>query len=1098
MNKFLLVLTAFCSFFAGNAYAQQQADSIPPPGSEIIQKGIELFDVGKYDESINLFSTVSPCDPDYALACYETALALSNQGKNEQALEKCEESLMLNPGNVQFCILKGNLLDNLGQTEEAIKWLQHYQSSYPYNQNLLYNLALCHLNNDEVIKAEALLLRGLYYNPFHASSHLALARINYIMGRKAQSYLAYNVGILMNPRVEYIKEYEEAISDKIDSVSKSYLYSDDRNAGHAKWKDLTGLLNAEVAFREDFRYEYPINFISCRQSSLLFQKMNFDEKDTTLYNQFYVRFLKKMIETDGFETYIYYMLRNFNIEAVAEWTKKNEARIDSFIAHARNTINTWKAYGFSTENEASRLKRYHFNSNGVLENLGVLREQPEPSKEGTWYVISSTGAISQEGAYKNNLEEGRFLIFWPDVTTVKQKLNFKNGKLDGINYTYHRNGSREGIYPRENGIPVDKEEEYNSAGRLTSCNSYRNGRIEGNSVLIDYAGGFRRETPFVHGKRQGIMSEKWLNGSKKAEATYADSLLQGSYKKWYANSRPEWEGNYEKDVQTGKWISWHPNGIKSAEGTCDQKGELTGLYCEFDRHGRTSLQVSGYKNGQPDGTQTYFYPDGSIQAKLMVQEGKITHIDCFDSAGKKIYSAQEENGRLDYKFFFPEGTVKTEGTYVNGLRDGTWKTYNITGKTVLEENWSAGLRSGVQNSFHSNGQLHLTYSSDSNNISGKVIRYFRNGHLAMTGYYNREGATGEWTSFHNNDSVQSRFYFVHDRLAGRRMNYSPEGKLSSEEIYNEDGEAVRIKFFDHMEKLTDDLDFQYDSVSFERKYPDGKIKHRLTMIDHRKNGPEEFYFPNGQLKDRQLYCYGNAQGEKLEWDYFGKPVYKNNYCMNEPDGNRTIYENGAIGSTDSCEIGTDQGFYREYHPNGRIFRMIMTENGERQGKADFFAPDSTWMYSFLYRDDEICSVSYRDKLGNLHADERISMATSEIVTYFENGKISARLPFSKGIYSGKYITYYSNGQALRELNYLNDYLEGVSRYYYENGILKASESWRNGSKTGPYQSFYPNGSKESEGQYLSGLKTGKWLFYDKAGKITQTLHYANDEIYQPE
>lgn len=1098
MNKlFVFSLLLFSVYFVRNARAQEQADSIPPSGNEIIQRGIELFDEGKYDESVKMLSRVSPCDPDYALACYEMALALNNQGNNKEALQKCEESLALSTADVQSCVLKGSLLDDLGRTEEAIKWLQNNQSMYPYNQNLLYNLAICYLNNEEVLKAEELLLRGLYINSYHTSSHLALARINYILGRKAQSYLAYNMGILMNPRIEYVQRFEEAISGKIDSISKSYLYSYAQNADHLKWDELTGLLNAEVAFREDFHYDYPLNFLSCRQSLLLFQKMKFDEKDTTLYNQFYVRFFKKILDNNEFEPYIHYMLKNSSLESVAEWLKKNEAQIDSFVMHARNSINTWRTYGFSTMSEATHQKRYHFNDNGVLESVGLLKEQPQPSKEGPWCFISGTGAISQKESYQNDVQEGESFLYWPEGT-IKQKLNFRNGKLHGLNYTYHPNGSKEGVYPRENGIPCNKEEEYNTAGRLTSSNAYENGIIDGNSVLIDYSGGFRRELPFINGKRQGIMTETWLNGNKKAAGMYIDSLLQGTYKKWYANGQPEWESNYEKDVLNGKWTSWYANGAKSAEGSYDQKGELTGPYTEFDRHGRTSLRVSGYKNGQPDGTQTFYYLDGREQAKLMVQEGKITRIDCFNLSGERIYSAQEEDGKLNYKFFFPEGSVKMEGKYVNGLREGTWKTYDIIGKTASEENWAGGFRSGPQKTFYSNGKLRLTYSCDSSKISGKVVRYFRNGHVSMIGYYNAEGATGEWTTYYSNDSIESRFYFVHDQTAGRRMNYSPEGKLSSEETYNAAGEPIRLKQFDHQGRLADDLDFRYDSVSFTLKHANGKMKARLSMSDHLKNGVQEDYFPNGQLKSRQSYLYGNAQGERQEWDYFGKPVDIRNYCMNELNGKWTEYENGELKSTDLYEMGTNQGLYCEFHPNGRIFRVITKEADERQGNTDFFAPDSTWMYSFQYRDDEICSVSYRDRQGKLHANERISEATTEIVSYFENGKISARLPFKKGIFNGKNIIFYSNGKPLRELNYVDDYLEGTSKYYYENGILKESCNWHNGGKTGPYILYYPDGGKELEGNYLSGMRTGKWLVYNEAGKIVETLYYANDEIYETE
>jgi antitoxin component YwqK of YwqJK toxin-antitoxin module/Tfp pilus assembly protein PilF len=1095
MKKFILttlLLLSFCGI--KSVCAQQQSDSIPPSGNDIILQGIELFDNGKYDDAIKTFKKVSECDPEYARACYETALAYNNLGDYAAALQKCQESIILNPADIQAGVLKGNLLDELARRDEAINWLEILEKKYPYNQNLLYNLAICHLNNGEPQKAEEILLKGLHYNPYHASSHLALARINYIMGRKAQSYLAYNMAILMNPRVDYIKRFEEAISGQADSILKSYLYPYSANVEHAKWDYITGLLDAEIAFREDFPYEYKLSFLSCRQSFLLFQKMVFDEKDTTIYNQFYVRFFKKVSENKEFETYINYTLKNTNNKLVNDWLEKNATSIDKFIARARESINSWREYGFSTVNEGKHQKKYHFNDDGDLESIGILSEAPQPSKEGIWHFISETGAISQKAFYQNNLREGESLIYWPDGS-VKQKLNFKNDKFNGLNYTYHPNGVKSGIYPRNEDIADGLEEEYNSANKLVSRQPYISGKTVGSLTFTDYANGFSREIPFVNDKREGLFTEEWLNGNKKTEGMYADSLLNGTYKKWYANGQPEWEGLYEKNIQTGKYISYYANGSKSSEGTFDETGNPTGIYTEFDHSGLPTQQISGYKNGKSDGTQTYYFPDGKERAKFVLQEDVIKHVDCFNISGAKVYTADEKDGVLNYKYFFPEGLVKIEGKLKDGLKDGIWKSYSILGKVISEENWIGGIQSGLQQSFHENGNPELVYTCDSGKISGKIVKYFRSGHVYWTGYYNAGGYTGEWITYYSNDSVETRAYFANNKIAGRRMRYSPNGKLTTEETFNTDGEPIRIKYFDFEGKLTDELNFPYDSVNLALHFPDGKIKAKLSRSDRKLHGIQEYFHPNGKLKNQQTYIYGNAQGVSQEWDHHGNPVDIRNYCMNELDGKWRNYENGKLVSTDSFEMGLNHGLYQEFHPNGHVFRTLREEAGERQGNSDCFAPDSTWMYSIQYRDDEICSVSFIDNQGKLHTNERIDDKTKEIVCYYKNGKVSARIPFAKGIFNGKHAIYYSNGQLLRELSYVNDYREGLSNYYYENGKLKESCEWLNGSKSGHYNSFFSTGQKELEGNYLANKKLGKWLVYNETGKIVETLYYENDELY---
>jgi uncharacterized protein len=1096
MTKFIFSTLLFLSFCGiKNVHAHQQSDSIPPSGNDIIRQGIELFDNGKYDDAIKTFKKVSPCDPNYAAACYETSLAYDNLEDFSMALQKCEEAILLNPTDVQTGILKGSLLDELTRRDEAINWFEILEKKYPYNQSLLYNLAICYLNKGEPQKAEEILLKGLHYNPYHTSSHLALARINFIMGRKAQSYLAYNMAILMNPRVANIKKFEEAISGQIDSISKSYLYSYPENVEHKKWDDITGLLNAEVAFQENFPYPYKLNFLSCRQSYLLFQKMVFDEKDTSFYNQFYVRFFRKVLENNEFESYLNYSLKNTENKQVNEWLKKDSTLVDQFTTHARESINLWKEYGFSTENEDKHQKTIHFSDKGDLESVGILKDTPQPSREGIWHFISETGAISQKGRYQNNMREGDFLIYWPDGT-IKQQLIYKSDKLNGLNYTYHPNGVKSGIYPRTNDIPDGVEDEYNSAKKLVSRQLYKNGKTEGNAIFNDYANGYSRLIPFVNNKREGMTIEKWLNTNKKTEAMYADSLLNGAYKKWYANGQPEWEGIYKKNIQIGKWTSYYSNGTKSAEGMLDESGKPTGVYFEFDHQGRPMQQISGYKNGKPDGIQTYYFPNGKEQAKFVLQEDTYKHIDCFNLSGEKIYSADEKEDELSYKYFFPEGTIKLEGKFKNGLKEGIWKRFNVLGKVISEETWIGGIRSGSQKYYHENGSLQLVYTCDSDKISGKVLRYFENGHISLIGYYDAGDYTGEWTTYYSNDSVETRACFENNKIVGRRMNYSPNGKLVLEETFNTESEPVRFKYFDEKGKLTDELSFPYDSVNFVLHFPDGKIKAKLSFSDRRNNGIQQYFHPNGQLKSQQTFIYGNLQGVSQEWDYHGKPVSVRNYCMNELEGKYSEFENGKPVFVDSFEMGINHGLYQEFYPNGHVLRTITEEAGERQGNSDCFAPDSTWMYSIQYRDDEFYSVSYRDIQGKLHSNEQIDDSKKEIVCYYKDGKVSARLPFAKCIFNGKHSIYYPNGKLLREISYVNDYREGLSKYFYENGAMKESCEWLNGSKSGHYTSYFANGQKETEGNYLANKKLGKWLVYNESGKLVETLNYANDELYE--
>ncbi len=1094
MKKFILLLSVACSFLSASNALAQRADTIPASGSVIIKNGIQLNDDGKYEEAIQTFNRVSNCDPSYSWACYETALSLTNLQKYDAALQKCIEAGKLNPMDPNTAILKGSILDDLGRRTEAINWLTEISKKWPYNYNLIFNLAICYINTNNPEKAEELLIKGLHYNPYHASSHMALAKVNYIMGRKAQSYLAYNMGILLNPSIRNINFFEKSITGENDSISQSYKFPYPKNFNHGKWDELTGLLNAELSFKDDFPYDFKLNYITTRQSLMLFRKMVFDEKDPSFYNQLYVRFFSGVLNNDDFETLTYYLMQNTDNKIVSDWIAKNKIRYDKFVDRAKDMLNTWRSYGFSADNETRQEKSHHFSNDGDLEGIGVLRKQSEPSKEGHWIIINDEGGLSEEGTYKNNKTEGEWLVYWNNGS-VKQRLNFKAGQLDGQNITYHPNGIKSGIYPRLSGKREGIEEEYTSSGKLYIRHPYVNDKSEGPFLEFDFANGFRSESNFRNGKKEGVSTEKWLNGNNKTEATYKDSLLNGSFKKWYANGKPESTSNYKNDNLSGKRVVYHANGIKSTEAEYDETGNLTGSYSEYDRTGKLKMMSNGYKNGQLTGTLIYYYANGKPQSTLNYKDDRITHMECFDLEGKKIYTADENGDTIRFRSFYPGGQIQKEGLYKNGKREGSWIRFNPVGKVMEEENWSNGMQSGSQKNYYENGNLKMIFSCDSNRIVGPFNRFFMNGHPDVSGYYDKDGYTGEWTSYYSNDSVRSRSYCTENKLVGRRMSYSPTGKLTLEERFNNNGDLIKEIHFDINGKISDDLDFEFDSLNYTQRYPNGKLKAKISICDRKPNGIQEYYYSNGQLRSRQNFIYGNAQGTWKVWDHHGKLMQENNYVMNELDGLSKSFVNGKITHRDFYENGKDQGEYLEYHPNGRVLRSINFIDDEKQGISNYYSPDSTWMFGLHFADNSLQSISYIDNQNRLISQKPVELSTQEIVCFYPNGKISARIPLKKGIYDGKNITYFPNGNIMRERIFVNDYLEGTDMHYYENGKLQECIEFRNGERNGNYISYFENGLKEMEGKYTADKKMGKWSVYDKVGKLIETLYYENDELY---
>jgi tetratricopeptide (TPR) repeat protein len=88
----------------------------------LLNKGAALSELGKNEEAIKCFEVITKLDPKYVLAWLNKGNAFINLDKNEEAI-KCYDEIItkLDPKYVKAWYNKGIVLGRLGQHEEAIK-----------------------------------------------------------------------------------------------------------------------------------------------------------------------------------------------------------------------------------------------------------------------------------------------------------------------------------------------------------------------------------------------------------------------------------------------------------------------------------------------------------------------------------------------------------------------------------------------------------------------------------------------------------------------------------------------------------------------------------------------------------------------------------------------------------------------------------------------------------------------------------------------------------------------------------------------------------------------------------------------------------------
>ena len=130
---------------------------------------------------------------------------------------------------------------------------------------------------------------------------------------------------------------------------------------------------------------------------------------------------------------------------------------------------------------------------------------------------------------------GKNLCFWKGGQR-KSKTTYKEGLLDGLNTTWHKNGQIESTGFIKNG---------NGEGKVW----HPNGQLR--LILIT-----------KNGKPEGLMTEWYENGQKKLERFTKNGKLEGLWAEWYEDGQRKHEFGYINGKPEGLMTEWHENGQK--------------------------------------------------------------------------------------------------------------------------------------------------------------------------------------------------------------------------------------------------------------------------------------------------------------------------------------------------------------------------------------------------------------------------------------------------------------------------------------------------------------------------------------------------------
>lgn len=193
------------------------------------------------------------------------------------------------------------------------------------------------------------------------------------------------------------------------------------------------------------------------------------------------------------------------------------------------------------------------------------------------------------------------------------------------------------------------------------------------------------------------------------------------------------------------------------------------------------------------------------------------------------------------------------------------------------------------------------------------------------------------------------------------------------------------------------------------------------------------------------------------------------------------------------EEGQKTGHWKVEYPNGRTLYEADFESGRPVGEMLRYYENGMLRARLLFEKEGARSyVSLFYNNGKPSAEGRyVNQDKDSIWTYYSelDGSVRIREAYLDGKLNGVVHLYYPNGLISEELEWKQNVKDGYWRQYYKNGALRLSGHYENGLLQGPYEIFLSDGTIEIRGNYLDNNTHGTWTFYDEKGKEVYAMEY---------
>jgi antitoxin component YwqK of YwqJK toxin-antitoxin module len=524
--------------------------------------------------------------------------------------------------------------------------------------------------------------------------------------------------------------------------------------------------------------------------------------------------------------------------------------------------------------------------------------------EGSYTAYYKGGVMKEKSTYTKGKQTGEYEEYYESGKLSEKGLYGAKTKEDLTKYA--ENGNIYGIMKLKDNVPThlkfmddannvvyEKEDAsglynyplfYSNGVKAVDMKINENGRREGLLSFYYSTSAKSEDCNYKDGDLVGKSTSYFKDGKLKSEANYVKDQLDGYYRLLFYNGQTNLEGWYKEGKKQGEWISYSVNG-KIESDKYYQDDEFNGYLKQYNINGELRDKYI-YQFGMPVGivcydtsglivTDSIYF--GNKNGKIgfthdplkKTKDGEFTiHGGSFDGEVKFWYANGQlkkheffKMGKRDSTsiFYYPDGKVKTKGTYLNGEKVGKWLNYNELGELVKEDNFNNYGEVDGDMFGYANKILHVKYHFNKGNIDGEQTYYGENGRIAFKLIYEK-GDLVAYTYEGKDGKMLPPIKLKNG--SGKMICYYSNGTKSGEAEFDQNAIKNGLRVYFTNGKLAEERNYRNFDLygDFKRYNPDGTLVYEAVYKDDEILGKEKTYDNAGKLVIDADYYYGEYQG----------------------------------------------------------------------------------------------------------------------------------------------------------------------------------------------------------------------------------------------